>query len=197
MNHTIGILIPTYNRASLLKKCINSVFNQTYHDFMIYIYDDGSVDNTVDEIRKIKDRRITMISNPENKGVSYARNRLLSMCSTDYACWQDDDDLSNKYRLETQYDILKQFPRSYIIGNCRTFRDENEIDINEKVSDDKKQMGCASMMFRTKKLPEFNEKLKAGEDSDWIKKLKPKRIEINEITYYIRYHDNRLGLNKS
>lgn len=197
MTDTIGILIPTYNRVKLLKKCINSIFKQTYKDFVIYIYDDGSTDDTVDEIRKIKDSRIIMISNPENKGVAYARNRLLNMCSTDYACWQDDDDLMNRYRLETQYNILKENPGSYVIGNCKIFRDEKEININEKTSQSKKEMGCASIMFRTKKLYEFNEDLKAGEDSDWIKRLKLKRIEINQICYYIRYHNNRLGLNKN
>ncbi len=191
----ISILIPVWNRDLFISDCIISAIKQTYKNIQVLIYDDGSTDNTKEEISKIKDERIIMKYSNEHKGVSYARNELIQMCYTKYACWLDSDDLMNSYRVENQYNMIKENQKSYVIGNCRIFKNMNDIDITENEMSDNKQMGFASMMFENENLPLFDETLKKSEDTKWLKELGKtyKRIEMNRISYYIRRHRNRLG----
>ena len=77
----ISIILPTYNRAHLIGRAIQSILNQTYQDFEIIIIDDGSKDDTEKIIRGFqeKDNRIKYIRFEENKGAAAARNAGIKM----------------------------------------------------------------------------------------------------------------------
>lgn len=94
MSECISVLIPMYNRELFIEKSLNSILNQTFTNLDIIIYDDGSHDNSVNIVRKmmVNDRRIRLIEGGINKGVGYARNRLLEVCNTKYAIFHDSDD---------------------------------------------------------------------------------------------------------
>ena len=57
----ITVIIPVYNSKKTIYKCIRSVLNQTYKNFEILCVDDGSVDNSVDIIKRFSDKRIRII----------------------------------------------------------------------------------------------------------------------------------------
>jgi glycosyltransferase involved in cell wall biosynthesis len=75
---TISVIIPTYNRAHLIGASIASVLAQTYTDFELIVVDDGSTDDTEQQVHGFNDPRITYI-NQENKGRSHARNCALDL----------------------------------------------------------------------------------------------------------------------
>ena len=89
----VSILIPVYNAAAFLSKCLYSVLNQTYQDLQVVIVDDGSKDHTLEVCQSYaeKDSRIE-VYHQENQGVSPTRNHLLEKVKGDYVLFVDADD---------------------------------------------------------------------------------------------------------
>jgi len=102
----ISVIIPTYNRANLIGKSIQSVLNQTYQDFEIIVVDDSSTDSTEDVIKNLDDLRIIYIRHKENKGPSAARNTGIKVANGEYIAFQDSDDEWFPEKLEKQLDLF-------------------------------------------------------------------------------------------
>ena len=89
----VTILIPAYNVAAFLPKCLDTVLGQTYADLQVVIVDDGSKDDTsaVANAYAAKDARIE-VYHQENQGVAATRNHLLDCVKGDYVLFVDADD---------------------------------------------------------------------------------------------------------
>ena len=89
----ISIVVPVYNTAAYLEKCIDSILNQTYKNLEIILVDDGSTDNSgnICDEYKAKDNRVIVI-HQANSGVSSARNIALDIAKGEYISFVDSDD---------------------------------------------------------------------------------------------------------
>lgn len=89
----VSILLPTYNRATLLPGCVESVLSQTYNNWELIIADDGSSDETPEEAQKLQglDPRIIYHRNDSNVGLPQNRNISLSLASGDLIWFIEDD----------------------------------------------------------------------------------------------------------
>ena len=89
----ISVIIPVYNTGVHLRKCLDSIVNQTYRNLEIILIDDGSTDasGTVCDEYAAKDNRVTVIHQP-NGGVSKARNAGIDIATGDYYNFPDSDD---------------------------------------------------------------------------------------------------------
>ena len=106
---TVSVIIPTYNRAHLVGKAIQSVLNQTYKDFEIIVVDDGSTDNTNEEIAKsFNDPRIRYICHEQKRGGSAARNTGIKAAHGEYIAFLDSDDEWLTEKLERQIGFFEQ-----------------------------------------------------------------------------------------
>jgi glycosyltransferase involved in cell wall biosynthesis len=103
-----SIVIPTYNRASLIKKTIDSILNQTYTNFEILIVDDGSTDNTEDVINQISDPRIHYYKIP-NSERGFARNYGTKHSQGDYITFLDSDDVLLPNHFSNATESLKKY----------------------------------------------------------------------------------------
>lgn len=105
----VSVVLPTYNRAELLPRSVESVLNQTYKNFELIIIDDGSTDNTKEVVQEYakKDKRVIYLRHKKNKGGSAARNTGIRKANGDYIAFQDSDDEWIYNKLEKQIKIIK------------------------------------------------------------------------------------------
>lgn len=89
----LSVIVPIYNAASYLHRCLNSLLSQTYTQFELILVDDGSTDDTYSVCAAFaeRDKRVRLFRK-ENGGVSSARNLGLQQAQGDYVCWVDADD---------------------------------------------------------------------------------------------------------
>lgn len=89
----ISIVVPIYNSAKTIKKCVQSILNQSYKNFELLLIDDGSKDNSfvLCQSMAMMDSRIK-VYHQENGGVSSARNYGIRVATGDYICFVDSDD---------------------------------------------------------------------------------------------------------
>lgn len=95
----ITVIIPMYNAERYIKKCIQSVFAQTYSDWNLIVIDDGSTDNSLFIVKKLvgKDPRVNVIHQC-NSGPGGARNKGIEAAGGDYVVFLDADDfIDNEY----------------------------------------------------------------------------------------------------
>lgn len=96
---TISVIIPCYNGAKYIDRCLNSLFKQSYQDFEVIIVDDGSIDGSFQILRNIErtDKRVRVVCQ-SNSGASAARNRGIDLSCGKYLTFIDIDD-----SVESQY----------------------------------------------------------------------------------------------
>ncbi|BDY04076.1 glycosyltransferase family 2 protein [Ferrimonas sp. YFM] len=91
----ISVVIPLYNKASTIRRCLKSVFSQSELPSELIIINDGSVDNSLAIVRETVDLSSGMsinIVDQENSGVSYTRNKGVALAKNDYVAFLDADD---------------------------------------------------------------------------------------------------------
>ena len=107
----VAILMSTYNGSKYLRDQINSIINQTYKNWHLYIRDDGSSDNTIGILKEYTklDKRITIFTGEKNIGVFRSFMKLLQNIDSDFFMFSDQDDVWLKDKIKLTLDnMIKQ-----------------------------------------------------------------------------------------
>jgi glycosyltransferase involved in cell wall biosynthesis len=126
-----SIIIPTFNRATLVLGAIQSVLAQTFADFELIVVDDGSTDNTREIIESNDDPRLRYIRQ-ENKGVSAARNAGVAISNGKYVTFLDSDDEVLPTWLAHFAQAFNQDKTGIVCCGCRIVR-QDEPERGEEV----------------------------------------------------------------
>lgn len=140
----VSVIIPTYNRAEVLPRSIESVLNQTFRNFELIIVDDASTDSTQEVVNSYDDDRIEYIRHSENRNGSAARNTGIRSAQGTYIALLDSDDEWYPEKLEKQISQLQSRSDDWVANYCRTTtkRDSKIIKfIAEVLSHDAKHEG--------------------------------------------------------
>lgn len=128
----ISVVIPTYNRAELVRLTLESVFAQTHSNFEVLLIDDGSTDGTKDVLKEFQGLQNFSYHYQTNSGRSVARNRGLAMAQGEFVMFLDSDDLLAKSALENLLAAAEQNPDSGVVAGSRRFVDESDIVLDVK-----------------------------------------------------------------
>lgn len=120
----ISVIIPVYNVEPYLRKCLDSVINQTYQDLEILCVNDGSTDNSLDILEEYAtlDSRIVVFSQ-ENGGLSAARNTGLRNAKGDYVYFLDSDDYIDLNAIERLHSLAEEKSLDVIMFKLLNFYD--------------------------------------------------------------------------
>jgi glycosyltransferase involved in cell wall biosynthesis len=119
----ISVLMPVYNGGKYIREAIDSVLNQTFVDFELIVVNDGSTDDTQDQLNTYHDSRIRVF-NQKNGGVSAALNTGLKHANARYIARFDADDVCYPNRLEKQYQFMEEHPDFVLIGSDADYMSE-------------------------------------------------------------------------
>ena len=130
MGVKISVVVPVYNVANYLKKCLDSLVNQTFKDFEVICVNDGSTDLSLSILEgyALKDSRFKIITQ-ENNGVSSSRNIGIKNVQGDYVIFVDADDWLEKNALEELYTHIKGFESDITMFQFKSYNENtNEFD---------------------------------------------------------------------
>lgn len=121
MNGTeISIIMGVYNQKAFdqLEGAVTSILRQSFRDFELLIYDDGSDRDVVDKLDQLalKDRRIRLFHGKENRGLAFGLNYCIRKAKGRYIARMDADDISMPCRLEKQYRFLEEHREFAFVG---------------------------------------------------------------------------------
>lgn len=175
VNPKISIIIPTYQHAEELSKCLDSILAQAFHDFEVIAVNDGSTDNTGEILEKyVSSFKIQVLRfkfiNQKNQGANPARNRGAQEAKGEYLLFCDADVVMDPVMLEKMVNALRNNPdKNYVYCSFKfgwkTFRlwpfDAEKLKKMNYIH--------TTSLLRRVDFPGFDEKIKRLQDWDlWL-----------------------------
>lgn len=112
-NIKFSIVIPTYNREKLLKRCLDSVMAQSYKNWEAIVVDNYSEDNTEELVCSYKNNQIKYIKIHNHGVIAVSRNKALDVATGDWVCFLDSDDAWMPNKLENLMPYIKDYDLIY------------------------------------------------------------------------------------
>lgn len=136
-----SIIVPVYNVEKEIRKCLDSIKNQTYGDFEVLCVDDCGKDSSMDIVKEYaqKDNRFKILNHEHNRGVSAARNTGLDNASGEYTMFVDSDDWLETNALEIIKDNFDKSRSEVIVFNIYNCYPDGKKEINDTTNFKKTQ----------------------------------------------------------
>lgn len=130
-NETVSIIIPVYNAGKYLKRCISSLFCQTYHDLEIVLVEDASDDHSkaVCEEYNRKYQNVVYLSHNKNQGQVKTRNDGISLAAGRWMMFLDADDYLEKDTVRNFVEIIRRDKSDIVCSGYKTIDDKGKEQI--------------------------------------------------------------------
>ncbi len=193
----VSVVIPTYNRAALLERALESVRQQTYTNLDIIIVDDASTEDIHHLVDSIEDPRIRYIRHDVNRGGAAARNTGIRAASGEFVGFLDDDDAWEPDKTKEQLKIL----RNYEVVLCASTQPGKRVSKRESKKtvdlEDLRQGkftggGTGLLMAKASVLKEtmFDESLPCYQDWDLFIRIAQKQKIAYLDKVFVRYNQD-------
>ncbi len=200
----VSVIIPVYNVEKYLKRCLDSLVNQTFNDIEIICINDGSTDNSLKIIEEYaqKDSRIKLFSQ-ENKGSATARNVGLDNANGEYLMFCDSDDWYESQMVEKMFSAIEKENVDLVVCDVNIVIDETndrkddtvyprlgfigKVDFNSNIKiKDKVKVLLWKKIFRKSLVDKYNIRFPDGH----------KQEDCTFIRQYVLVAKNAYGLNE-
>lgn len=205
----ISVIIPVYNTAPYLERCLDSVLQSTYHNLEIICVNDGSTDKSLSILEQYQasDDRVVVI-NQNNSGVSAARNNGLAHATGAYVAFVDSDDWVHPQYLGYLLCAIENADISHCgmvrINNEDLEKEEQQISPIRILDTDKMNFGeiadhCWGKLFRREIVEKlkFEERISFGEDKLFtaLALQTGKKIAVIDNVLYYYYNNPNSAVN--
>ncbi len=197
----VSVIVPTFNNAQYLRKCLDSLVNQTLNNMEIIVVNDGSTDNTK-EILKEYSKKVKVI-NQKNKGIAESRNKGIEEASGEYIAFVDSDDyvdlemyekLYNKV-VSQDYDIATAFCNFQYVDHTEKGIVDLENDVLTKEDLKKYYLKLypvvVAKLFKRSLLDKLKFRNVYAEDVDFLYRILPKAKTIGVVNEHLYYYFQR------
>jgi len=193
----VAIIVPCYNQGEYLAECLESVFQQTFSDWICIVVNDGSTDKTQDVVERFRqrDHRIYYFKQ-SNQGVAAARNNGINSCDSEFILPLDADDRLARSYLETTVKVLmSDRDINVVYSQCQLFGNTNQIFVLPNYSFStllRSNIITSTALYRRhdfKKTSGYDEVISGLEDWDfWLSLLDKDSqvIRIDQVLFYYR-----------
>lgn len=221
-NQTIDVLIPVYNCEKYIKKCLNSILNQTYKNLRIIAVDDGSKDNSLNILKDFsKKYKNIEVYQKENEGsISKTRNFLISKIKSNYFAFIDSDDYCEPTYFEELMNLMTTYKTDITICKMKRHSEKKNLDfskinkkcnnvyimnneecIAEMLSGNLYTGTCPAKLYKTELIKDnkFNPNIHYGEDLDFNFKIMQNANKIafsKKRLYHYIVHKNSIVTSK-
>lgn len=211
----VSVIVPTHNRAEMLKRAIKSVLAQTWKgEFELIIVSDGSNDNTEEIVQSFEDSRIRFLKHENIRGASAARNTGLRKAKGEYIAFLDDDDEWMSNKLEVQMPVIENSRQEIglVYAWMEYFRDGKSDHVNMpdlrgdvfvEMLDKQAIGGCPTIIIKKEvidKVGYFDETLLRGNDGNYWRRIS-KHFHVDYVPEVLAKinigHGDRLSLMNS
>lgn len=193
----VSIITPVYKTGPLLRETVDSVRAQLYNHFELLLIDDGSNDDTIQQLPAYNDPRIIIITQA-NQGMARTRNNGLNVARGEFVLFLDHDDLIEPNFISERVEVLNSQPDTGFVGGViQTFPDNPKeyvsaaVDIEAEVLffDERFLTTPSAYLFRRSVLDQhsitFNEKLSSTADRFLL-------LQLNKVTKGARVTSGKL-----
>ena len=183
----VSIVVPVYNSEKTLVKCLDSILNQTYKNIEVLCINDGSIDSSLkilNEYQK-KDKRIIIINQKQNRGVSYTKNHGIKKASGDYICFVDSDDYIDNKMIEKMYLFSIENKLDIVKCNYTNYIDDRKYNVSLSYKN-------KTILNDNKSKNEFIDKLISGEIPGYLQLIMIRSDIIKNNNIYINKNLNFL-----
>lgn len=201
----ISIIVPVYNAEKYLKKCLDSLVNQTKKELEFILINDGSADKSEEIIKTYKDKRIKYFKN-KNQGIGKTRNFGIEKATGKYIMFLDSDDYFSNDACEILYKTAEKEKADLIVFDYYRVEKENlnEVKIESfnatNIKDDpnlllKINLGPCNKIYKSDLIKnndiKFEENLKYEDTLFVVKAIyKAKKIiKLNKCLHYYIIHE--------
>jgi len=214
-NPLFSILVANYNNGHFFKDCYESIINQTYSNWECVIVDDGSTDNSVQQIRDIigEDNRFKVYQNEINKKCGYTKNRCAALAEGEIMGFLDPDDTLVKSALEIM--VAAHIKHAEVVIITSKYEQVNldmsfklAIEINGVIPEGKSYLTAQDKVltsFATFKQKAYlktigiDAKMTRAVDQDLYYKMEEqgKHLFLDQVLYRYRINENSISANKN